>query len=175
MTSSPQSSGIVINLALSASYIVTSGAMILFNASILKGYHPYPALLTTGHMVFSGSLAALLVWAGPAALPAWLPPDLVKLPPNMTRDLYVSAVLPIAGLQGLSLWLSNLAYIYINVSLIQMIKARSADRAGGGRERYGARPFAVDESCSIFNCRNKVQHVFSLGARKYGLNTVSHL
>ena len=73
-------------------------------------------------MVFSGSLAFGLVKLGPERMPAWLPGDYVKLP-AMTPEVYVGSVVPIAGLQGLSLWLSNLAYLYISVSLIQMIKA----------------------------------------------------
>ena len=111
------------NVFLSAAYIVTSGAMILYNAKILKEVHPYPALLTTGHMVFSGGLSVALVKLGPEYLPSFLPADFVALPPNLTRDVYVRAVMPIAGLQGLSLWLSNMAYLFISVSLIQMIKA----------------------------------------------------
>ena len=111
------------NVGLSAAYIVTSGAMILYNAKILKEVHPYPALLTTGHMVFSGGLSVALVKLGPEYLPSFLPADFVALPPNLTRDVYVRAVMPIAGLQGLSLWLSNMAYLFISVSLIQMIKA----------------------------------------------------
>ena len=41
-------SSVAVNLVLSALYIATSGSMILYNAMILKGVFPYPALLTTG-------------------------------------------------------------------------------------------------------------------------------
>jgi hypothetical protein len=41
----------------------------------------------------------------------------------MTKEKYMESIMPIAALQGASLWLSNLAYLYISVSLIQMIKA----------------------------------------------------
>lgn len=114
---------VFINVGLSVTYILVSGAMILYNAEILKDIHPYPALLTTGHMLFSGVLSFVLVILGPDYLPSFLPSDLVTLPPNMTKDIYLKAVVPIAGLQGFSLWLSNLAYLFISVSLIQMIKA----------------------------------------------------
>ena len=67
------------NVFLSAAYIVTSGAMILYNAKILKEVHPYPALLTTGHMVCSGGLSVALVKLGPEYLPSFLPADFVAL------------------------------------------------------------------------------------------------
>ena len=35
--------------------------------------------------------------------------------------------MPIAAVQGISLWLSNLAYLYLSVSLVQMIKAMFLD------------------------------------------------
>lgn len=41
----------------------------------------------------------------------------------MSRDLYISSVVPIGALYSLSLWLSNSAYIYLSVSFIQMLKA----------------------------------------------------
>ncbi|KAF2303854.1 hypothetical protein GH714_023881 [Hevea brasiliensis] len=44
-------------------------------------------------------------------------------PVTMSRDLYLSSVVPIGALYSLSLWLSNSAYIYLSVSFIQMLKA----------------------------------------------------
>ncbi|CAN6547052.1 unnamed protein product [Malus baccata var. baccata] len=41
----------------------------------------------------------------------------------MSRDLYLSSVVPIGALYSLSLWLSNSAYIFLFVSFIQMLKA----------------------------------------------------
>mmetsp|Transcript_11482 Transcript_11482/g.27014 ORF Transcript_11482/g.27014 Transcript_11482/m.27014 type:complete len:359 (+) Transcript_11482:257-1333(+) len=125
MSSSSPSSAFI-NLAMAAIYICTSGSLILYNASILKGVFPYPALLTTGHMVFSGALSFLLIHSEELGLGGWikqsLPPDFLVLP-AMTREKYLHSIVPIAALQGASLWLSNLAYLYISVSLIQMIKA----------------------------------------------------
>ncbi|ONK68840.1 uncharacterized protein A4U43_C05F16560 [Asparagus officinalis] len=41
----------------------------------------------------------------------------------MSRDLYVSSVIPIDALYSLFLWFSNSAYVYLSVSFIQMLKA----------------------------------------------------
>lgn len=41
----------------------------------------------------------------------------------MTRELFLSSVVPIGALYSLSLWFSNSAYIYLSVSFIQMLKA----------------------------------------------------
>eukprot|EP00613_Pedinella_sp_CCMP2098_P074946 CAMPEP_0171909874 /NCGR_PEP_ID=MMETSP0993-20121228/9014_1 /TAXON_ID=483369 /ORGANISM="non described non described, Strain CCMP2098" /LENGTH=366 /DNA_ID=CAMNT_0012542923 /DNA_START=28 /DNA_END=1128 /DNA_ORIENTATION=- len=117
---------VLINLGLAAAYIGTSGTLILFNASILKGVYPYPALLTTGHMFFSGGLSMVLVHSEELGLGStiknMLPSDFLVLP-AMTKQQYMNSIVPIAALQGASLWLSNMAYLYISVSLIQMIKA----------------------------------------------------
>ena len=74
-------------------------------------------------MIFSGGLSILLVKLGETKVKLPLPADFVKLPPTMDAVAYRAAIVPIAALQGASLWLSNLAYLFIGVSLIQMIKA----------------------------------------------------
>mmetsp|Transcript_41459 Transcript_41459/g.56518 ORF Transcript_41459/g.56518 Transcript_41459/m.56518 type:complete len:298 (-) Transcript_41459:201-1094(-) len=71
-------------------------------------------------MVFCGFFASSLVYTKGMGLP--LPTDFV-IPPSMSWSKYTKSVFPIAALQAASLWLSNLAYLYISVSLIQMIKA----------------------------------------------------
>ena len=119
-------SSLLLNLGLAAIFICASGSMIMYNAAILKNYFPYPALLTTGHMLFSGILSHLLVNSeklGLQFIKKSLPDDFLILPSNMDRSHFINSVLPIAALQAVSLLLSNLAYIYISVSLIQMIKA----------------------------------------------------
>jgi hypothetical protein len=50
-------------------------------------------------------------------------------PPAAPPCPSASQVVPIGGLFALTLWLGNTAYVYISVSLIQMIKV------GGGRGR----------------------------------------
>ncbi|KAH7434713.1 hypothetical protein KP509_06G031700 [Ceratopteris richardii] len=73
---------------------------------------PYPISLTMIHMGFCSTLAFLLV-------------RVFKLvePIGMSREMYMSSVVPIGALYSLSLWLSNSAYIYLSVSFIQMLKA----------------------------------------------------
>ncbi|PKA55366.1 putative sugar phosphate/phosphate translocator [Apostasia shenzhenica] len=99
-------------------WIFLSFTVIVYNKYILdpKMYNwPFPISLTMIHMAFCSSLAVLLVRVL----------RLVELPtsPAMTRDLYVSSVVPIGALYALSLWFSNSAYIYLSVSFIQMLKA----------------------------------------------------
>ncbi|KAI6706160.1 hypothetical protein NL676_009122 [Syzygium grande] len=64
------------------------------------------------HMSFCAALAFLLV-------------KVFKLvePVTMSRELYLSSVVPIGALYSVSLWLSNSAYIYLSFSFIQMLKA----------------------------------------------------
>ncbi|KAI4338773.1 hypothetical protein MLD38_023786 [Melastoma candidum] len=44
-------------------------------------------------------------------------------PVSISRELFLTSVIPIGALYSLSLWLSNSAYIYLSVSFIQMLKA----------------------------------------------------
>ncbi|KAJ4826570.1 hypothetical protein Tsubulata_008520 [Turnera subulata] len=98
-----------------AIWIFLSFTVIVYNKYILdkKMYNwPYPISLTMIHMSFCATLAFLLI-------------KVFKLvePVSMSRDLYLSSVVPIGALYSLSLWLSNSAYIYLSVSFIQMLKA----------------------------------------------------
>ncbi|KAL7586694.1 hypothetical protein Lser_V15G37844 [Lactuca serriola] len=96
-------------------WIFLSFTVIVFNKYILdrKMYNwPYPISLTMIHMSFCSSLAYILV-------------SILKVvePVQMTRDVYLTSVVPIGLLYSLSLWLSNSAYIFLSVSFIQMLKA----------------------------------------------------
>lgn len=96
-------------------WIALSFSVIIFNKYILdkKLYNwPFPISLTMIHMAFCSSLAFLLV-------------KVVRVvePVNMSRELYLSSVVPIGALYAMSLWFSNSAYIYLSVSFIQMLKA----------------------------------------------------
>eukprot|EP00250_Pteridium_aquilinum_P016814 c23305_g1_i2 orf=664-1728(+) len=96
-------------------WIFLSFTVIIFNKYILdkKMYDwPYPISLTMIHMGFCSTLAFLLV-------------RVFKLVDSisMTKEIYLSSVVPIGALYALSLWLSNSAYIYLSVSFIQMLKA----------------------------------------------------
>ncbi|KAI5072986.1 hypothetical protein GOP47_0013092 [Adiantum capillus-veneris] len=113
------SSGLIRKILLSYLYvsiwIFLSFTVIIFNKYILdrKMYDwPYPVSLTMIHMGFCSTLAFLLV-------------RVLKLvePIGMSREMYLSSIVPIGALYSLSLWLSNSAYIYLSVSFIQMLKA----------------------------------------------------
>lgn len=98
-----------------AIWILLSFSVIVYNKYILdpKLYNwPYPISLTMIHMSFCSALAffAVRVFG-------------VVEPVSMTRDIYLTSVVPIGALYSLSLWLSNSAYIYLSVSFIQMLKA----------------------------------------------------
>ncbi|KAK9149660.1 hypothetical protein Scep_008417 [Stephania cephalantha] len=106
---------ILLSYAYVGIWIFLSFTVIVYNKYILdkKMYNwPFPISLTMIHMAFCSSLAFLLVRVF----------NLVE-PVSMSRDLYVSSVVPIGALYSLSLWFSNSAYIYLSVSFIQMLKA----------------------------------------------------
>ncbi|XP_021827630.1 probable sugar phosphate/phosphate translocator At5g25400 isoform X2 [Prunus avium] len=113
------SEGVIRKILLSYTYVAIwiflSFTVIVYNKYILdkKMYNwPFPISLTMIHMSFCASIAFVLV-------------RVFKLvePVTMSRDLYISSVVPIGALYSLSLWLSNSAYIYLSVSFIQMLKA----------------------------------------------------
>ncbi|XP_054788875.1 probable sugar phosphate/phosphate translocator At5g25400 [Prosopis cineraria] len=106
---------IIISYTYVAVWIFLSFTVIVYNKYILdrKMYNwPYPISLTMIHMAFCASLAFLLVRVFKVVEPI-----------SMSRDVYISSVVPIGALYSLSLWLSNSAYIYLSVSFIQMLKA----------------------------------------------------
>ncbi|KAM7490128.1 hypothetical protein LguiA_033049 [Lonicera macranthoides] len=113
------SDGVIKKIILSYTYVAIwiflSFSVIVYNKYILdpKLYNwPFPISLTMIHMSFCSALAffAVRVFA-------------VVEPVSMTRDIYLTSVVPIGALYSLSLWLSNSAYIYLSVSFIQMLKA----------------------------------------------------
>lgn len=96
-------------------WIFLSFSVIVFNKYILdrKMFNwPFPISLTMIHMAFCSFLAIVLV-------------RVLKLvePIGMSREVYLTSVVPIGALYSLSLWFSNSAYIYLSVSFIQMLKA----------------------------------------------------
>ncbi|KAE9586954.1 putative sugar phosphate transporter domain-containing protein [Lupinus albus] len=113
------SDGVLKKIILSYTYvsiwIFLSFTVIVYNKYILdkKLYNwSFPISLTMIHMSFCASLAFLLVRV-----------FRVVEPVSMSRELYLTSVVPIGALYSLSLWLSNSAYIYLSVSFIQMLKA----------------------------------------------------
>ncbi|CAK9167583.1 unnamed protein product [Ilex paraguariensis] len=106
---------ILLNYTYVAIWISLSFSVIVYNKYILdkKLYNwPYPISLTMIHMAFCSTLAFFAVRVF----------SLVE-PVSMSRDVYLSSVVPIGVLYAISLWLSNSAYIYLSVSFIQMLKA----------------------------------------------------
>ncbi|MEW5302836.1 MAG: hypothetical protein WDW38_004054 [Sanguina aurantia] len=71
----------------------------------------FPIALTLWHMVVSSALATALVWSG------------VVKGVEISREVYMTYVLPISACYALSLVLSNMAYQMTSVSFIQMVKA----------------------------------------------------
>ncbi|KAA8525447.1 hypothetical protein F0562_007286 [Nyssa sinensis] len=111
--------GVIKKILLSYSYVAVwiflSFTVIVYNKYILdrKLYNwPFPISLTMIHMTFCSTLAVLLVRVFGVVEPV-----------SMSRELYLSSVVPIGALYSVSLWLSNSAYIYLSVSFIQMLKA----------------------------------------------------
>ena len=69
-------------------WVSLSGAVIMYNKWILVFYNfPFPVTLTMWHMGFSAVLATVCVKAG------WVPAE-----KNMTSEVYLHAVLPVAVL-----------------------------------------------------------------------------
>ncbi|KAK6941648.1 Sugar phosphate transporter domain [Dillenia turbinata] len=113
------SEGVLKKILLSYTYVAIwiffSFTVIVFNKYILdrKMYNfPFPISLTMIHMGFCSSLAFLLIKVFKFVEPV-----------SMSREVYISSVVPIGALYSLSLWFSNSAYIYLSVSFIQMLKA----------------------------------------------------
>lgn len=96
-------------------WIALSGVVIIYNKYILDAKYfnwRFPISLTMIHMAFCSSLAFVL-----------LKVFRVVEPITMSRDMYITSVLPIGALYAVSLWLSNSTYMYLSVSFIQMLKA----------------------------------------------------
>ncbi|XP_059274760.1 probable sugar phosphate/phosphate translocator At5g25400 [Lycium ferocissimum] len=113
------SNGLVKKIVLSYTYVAIwiflSFTVIVYNKYILdrKLYGwPFPISLTMIHMTFCSSLAFLLVRVFKVVEPV-----------SLSRNVYLTCILPIGALYSVSLWLSNSAYIYLSVSFIQMLKA----------------------------------------------------
>ena len=119
VTQAGNTSGLIRKIMLSYLYvglwIFLSFTVIIFNKYILdkKLYGwPFPISLTMIHMAFCSVLAFILIRVFKIV-------DAI----GMTREQYLSSVVPIGALYAVSLWLSNSAYIYLSVSFIQMLKA----------------------------------------------------
>ncbi|KAL2844767.1 triose-phosphate transporter family-domain-containing protein [Aspergillus pseudoustus] len=97
-------------------WIFWSNLTILFNKWIIE-YTPfkYPILLTTWHLLFATLATQLLAHTTP------LLSARKSLP--MNARIYTAKIAPIGLLYSASLVCSNVAYVYLNVGFIQMLKA----------------------------------------------------
>ncbi|KAJ0427023.1 triose-phosphate transporter family-domain-containing protein [Aspergillus carlsbadensis] len=97
-------------------WVFWSNLTILFNKWILE-YTPfkYPILLTTWHLLFATLATQLLAHTTP------LLSARKSLP--MNARIYMARIAPIGLLYSASLVCSNVAYVYLNVGFIQMLKA----------------------------------------------------
>ncbi|KAF2459668.1 DUF250 domain membrane protein [Lineolata rhizophorae] len=99
-----------------ALWITLSGSVILFNKWVLHtAKFEFPVVLTTWHLAFSTLMTQLM-----ARFTTKL--DSRKKVP-MTGRVYLRAIVPIGVLFSASLIFSNLTYLYLSVSFIQMLKA----------------------------------------------------
>merc|ERR1711920_354460 len=95
-------------------WIVMSSSVILFNKYILSVYgFPFPIALTMAHMLFC-SVAAMIMIHGL---------KMTTVISSMTPKNYLKTILPVAALYSIVLWFGNVAYLYLSVSFLQMMKA----------------------------------------------------
>ncbi|KAF4983194.1 hypothetical protein FZEAL_1351 [Fusarium zealandicum] len=98
------------------SWIFFSNLTIIFNKWLIgtAGFR-YPIILTTWHLIFATVATQIL------ARTTSLLDSRHSLP--LTRRLYVRTILPIGILYSSSLVFSNIVYLYLSVSFIQMLKS----------------------------------------------------
>ncbi|KAF3015922.1 solute carrier 35 member [Neopestalotiopsis sp. 37M] len=114
----PASSGLHPALFI-ALWIAMSSSVILFNKWVLAAAHfDFPLFLTTWHMAFATGMTQILARCSTVL-------DSRKKVP-MDTQTYMRAIVPIGIMFSLSLILGNLAYLYLSVSFIQMLKATNA-------------------------------------------------
>lgn len=82
---------------------------------MLTNISGYPIILTTYHLTFATVVTQILA--------RWTTLLDGRKTVKMTRQIYVSAVLPIGICFSLSLICGNLTYLYLSVAFIQMLKA----------------------------------------------------
>ncbi|KAJ5757489.1 uncharacterized protein N7511_006183 [Penicillium nucicola] len=102
-----------------ALWIALSSSVILFNKWVLSSAKfNFPLFLTTWHMVFATAMTQIL------ARFTTILDSRHKVPMNPAT--YTRAIVPIGVMFSLSLICGNLAYLYLSVSFIQMLKATNA-------------------------------------------------
>lgn len=100
-------------------WIACSSGVIIFNKWVLAtAKFNFPLFLTTWHMVFATTMTQIM-----AKCTSTLD-SRHKVP--MTTQTYMRAIVPIGIMFSLSLICGNVAYLYLSVSFIQMLKATNA-------------------------------------------------
>ncbi|KAK9467167.1 triose-phosphate transporter family-domain-containing protein [Lipomyces arxii] len=98
-------------------WIVISSFVILHNKAILyNSRFPFPIFLTTWHLVF----AALATQIMARTTNVYDPKEL-----EISQSVYLKRIVPVSIFYSLALVCSNQAYMYLNISFIQMLKATS--------------------------------------------------
>ncbi|KAK9239935.1 triose-phosphate transporter family-domain-containing protein [Lipomyces kononenkoae] len=101
--------------AIVLAWIAISSSVILFNKAILyNSRFPFPIFLTTWHLVFSALATQILCRTTNLYSPQSL---------DISKSVYLRRIIPIAIFYSLALVCSNQAYMYLNISFIQMLKA----------------------------------------------------
>lgn len=111
-------------VAIGAAFLVTGPTLIVVNSFLLNGGFPYPLLLCALGVVASGLFARVLVAGGWAVLS----PASLAYASGTSAGLgygsqYARGILPVCFFMGLSIASGNAAYLYLNVGIIQMLKA----------------------------------------------------
>lgn len=93
-------------------WMTVSSGLIMLNKELLSNGFPYPMALSGLGMFFSGIAATITCKRT----------SLVEAKQTMTLEMYATKIMPIGLLMALTLGLGNLVYLYLSVSLIQMLK-----------------------------------------------------
>lgn len=93
-------------------WVLLSISVILCNKYLLsKTPFKFPVALTVLHMVFNWAITFAMAQSG-----------LTKVV-DIELPVYIRFIIPVAALFALSIWLSNVAYCFLSVSFVQMLKA----------------------------------------------------
>ncbi|KAH8598348.1 triose-phosphate transporter family-domain-containing protein [Bisporella sp. PMI_857] len=112
VTSTTMNTSRVEGLLYISAWIVLSSIVIVFNKWIL-GRFPFSITLTTWHMLFATVATQIISRTT----------SLIQKSPDMNPRFYIKAILPIGICFSVSLILSNVVYLYLSMSFIQMLKS----------------------------------------------------
>jgi hypothetical protein len=103
-------------VAIGSAFMFTGPMLIVVNSYLLNARFPYPMLLCAVGVGASGLFAKGAVWAGWGAVS----PGAMAY---VSGPGYIRAILPVCFFMGLSIGSGNAAYLYLDVGIIQMLKA----------------------------------------------------